>query len=233
MERLTLTAQKRELGTKGKLAAMRREGRVPGIVYGPKSESTLVEVLATDLRTLLPKRNHVIDLSLNGSVQSVMVKMVERDPIRRDVLHIDFLRVDDVHPVIVSVPVISQGIAVGVRTGGGVFSIAKKSVKLKAKVQDIPESFIIDVTDFESGKTFYVRDLPFKKGVFVTPGRTALFGVGSGRKEEELPTAGAPAAAAAAAPAAAAGGKDKAAAAGDGKDKAAAGAKPAAKKPGK
>ena len=222
MEHLKLTAKKREQGTKGKLAAMRREGRIPGIVYGPKSEPTMVEVLATDLRTLLPKRNHVIEMSLEGSMQNVMVKQVERDPIRRDVLHIDFLRVDEVHPVIVSVPVISHGIPVGVRTGGGVFSVAKKSVKLKAKVQDIPENFTIDVSDFETGKTFYVRELPFKNGVFVTPGRTALFGVGTGRKEEELPAAGAPAAAAAA-PAAAA-------PAGDGKDKPADGGKAPGKK---
>jgi len=215
MEHLKLTAKKREPGSKGKLAAMRREGGVPGIVYGPKSEPRLIEVKATDLRTLLPKRNHVIEMNLDGEVQNVMVKQVERDPIRRDALHIDFLRVDEVHPVIVTIPVISQGIPIGVKVQGGVFAIAKKSVKLKAKVQDIPESFVIDVSDMETGKTFYVRDLKFEKGVFVTPGRTALFGVGTGRKEDEA-IAAAAATAAAAAPAAAA-----TPAAAEGKDKAA------------
>jgi large subunit ribosomal protein L25 len=151
-----------------------------------------------------------------------MVKQVERDPIRRDALHIDFLRVDEIHPVIVVIPVISHGIPVGVKVQGGVFSVAKKSVKLKAKVQDIPESFVIDVSDMETGKTFYVRDLKFEKGVFVTPGRTALFGVGTGRKEDEAAAAATAAAtaakpAAAATPAAAAEGKDKAAPAAGGK----------------
>ena len=220
MEHLKLAAQKRETGTKGKLAAMRRDGRVPGVVYGPKSQPRLLEVKAADLRTLLPKRNHVIEMNLDGEVINVMAKQVERDPIRRDVLHIDFLRVDDIHPVIVSVPVMTHGIPVGVKTQGGVFAVAKKSVKLKAKVQDIPESFNIDVSDLESGKTFYVRDLKFEQGVFVTPLRTALFGVGTGRKEEE---AAAAAPAAATPPAAAAGG------AGDKGKAAAPAAKPAKK----
>lgn len=218
MEHLKLVAKKRELGTKGKLADMRRAGNVPGVVYGPKTDASMLEVKASDLRVLVTKRNHVVELDLDGQVMNVMVKQVDRDPIRRDIRHIDFLRVDEVHPVIVSVPVISVGVPIGVKLQGGVFAVAKKSVKLRSKVQDIPENFTIDVSEFESGKTFYVEDLKFDKGVFVTPPRTALFGVGTGRKEEDLSAKPA----AAAAPAAA-GDKDKAA--GD-KDKAAA---PAAK----
>jgi len=228
MEHLKLNAKKREPGSKGKLAAMRREGGVPGIVYGPKSEPTLIEVKATDMRVLLTQRNHVIEMNLEGQVQNVMIKQVERDPIRRDALHIDFLRVDEIHPVIVTIPVITHGIPVGVKVQGGVFSVAKKSVKLKAKVQDIPETFTIDVSDLETGKTFYVRDLKFEKGVFVTPGRTALFGVGTGRKEDEA-AAAATAAAAAAKPAAAA----ATPAAADGKDKAPAAGGKAGGKPSK
>ncbi len=76
--------------------------------------------------------------------------------------------------------------------------MSKKIVKLRAKVQDIPESFVIDISELETGKTFYVKDLKFDKGTFITPPRTALFGVGTGRKEEEFatPAAAAPAAAA-------------------------------------
>src|SRR5690606_16097117 len=99
--------------------------------------------------------------------------------------------------------VTTEGIPVGVKTQGGIFSVAKKFVKLRAKVQDIPDSFHIDVSEMPSGKTFYVQDLQFDKGVFVTPPRTALFGVSEGRKQAEAATPAA-AAAPAAAPAAAA-----------------------------
>jgi large subunit ribosomal protein L25 len=232
MHTINIPARKRPLGTKGTLAGLRREGKVPGVLYGLKGEPETLEITATDLRPVLAHRNTIIELNVDGTVQKAMMKQLDRDPIRGDFLHIDFVRVDNVHPVTVTVPVTTEGIPVGVKTGGGVFSVAKKFVRLRAKVQDIPDAFHIDVSAMESGKTFYVKDLQFDKGTFVTPPRTALFGVGEGRKEEAAtPAAGAAPAAAAAAPAAGDKGKAAAPAAGDkGKAAAAPAAKPAAKK---
>jgi large subunit ribosomal protein L25 len=221
MHTISITARKRPVSTKGTLATLRREGKVPGIVYGLKGEPETIEVTATDLRPVLAHRNTIIELNVDGAVTKTMMKQLDRDPIRGDFLHIDFVRVDNEHPVTVTVPVTTEGVPVGVKTQGGVFSVAKKFVKLRAKVQDIPDAFHLDVSLLNSGTTFYVKDLQFDKGTFVTPPRTALFGVGEGRKQDESAAAGAPAAAAAKAAPAAAG---KAAPA------AAAAAKPAAKK---
>ena len=213
---LALTAKKRIQSTKAALKNMRKAGNVPGIIYGLNKDPEMVEVSAVDMRSHLSQRNHVIEISLEGaSSQKVMLKAVERDPIRRDLVHIDFLRVDNEHPVIVNVPVTTFGIPFGVKTEGGVFSTMKKFVKLRAKVQDIPDKFDMDVSDLKSGTIFYVRDLKFEKGTFVTPGKTALYGVTTGKAEvEEVKPV-----AAAAAPAAAGKGEAKAdAKAGDKKD---------------
>lgn len=209
--KISLTAKKRVKSTKSFLNVMRKEGRCPGVIYGLDKEPELVEVTAVDMRPHLSQRNHVIDLTVvGGASQQVMLKAVERDPIRKDLVHIDFIRVDNEHPVIVNVPVTTFGMPFGVKTEGGVFSVMKKTVKLRAKVQDIPEKFDLDVSELRSGTIFYVRDLKFDKGTFVTPGKTALFGVTTGKAEvEETPAAAAPAAAAAAAPAAAAKAGDK------------------------
>ena len=197
---LSLTAKNRIHSTKAALKNMRKEGRVPAIIYGLEKDPQMVEVSAVDMRSHLAQRNHVIEISLEGaSSQKVMLKAVERDPIRRDLVHIDFLRVDNEHPVIVNVPVTTFGIPFGVKTEGGVFSTMKKFVKLRAKVQDIPDKFDMDVSEIRSGTIFYVRDLKFEKGTFVTPGKTALFGVTTGKAEVEEVK---PVAAAAAAPAA-------------------------------
>lgn len=198
---LSLAAKQRPRSTKSFLNQMRKQGRVPAIVYGLDKEPELVEVTAVDMRPHLSQRNHVIELSVAGAgSQKVMLKSVERDPIRKDLVHIDFLRVDNEHPVIVAVPVTTFGMPYGVKTEGGVFSIMKKYVKLRAKVQDIPDKFDLDVSDLHSGTIFYVRDLKFEKGTFVTPAKTALFGVTTGKAEvEETPAAAAPAAAAPAA----------------------------------
>jgi large subunit ribosomal protein L25 len=216
---LSLTAKKRAPSTKAAKKNMRQEGRVPAIIYGLNKDPEMVEVSAVDMRPHLAQRNHVIEISLEGGTsQKVMLKAVERDPIRRDLVHIDFLRVDNEHPVIVNVPVTTFGMPYGVKTEGGVFSTMKKFVKLRAKVQDIPDKFDMDVSEIRSGTIFYVRDLKFDKGTFVTPGKTALYGVTTGKAEvEETPVAKPAAAAAPAADAKAgdakkddkAGGKDK------------------------
>ena len=198
--KIALSAKKRVKSTKSFLNVMRKEGRCPAVIYGLEKEPELVEVTAVDMRPHLSQRNHVIDLTIaDGTSQQVLIKEVVRDPIRKDLVHIDFLRVDNVHPVIVNVPVTTFGMPYGVKTEGGVFSVMKKFVKLRAKVQDIPEKFDMDVSEIRSGIIFYVRDLKFDKGTFVTPGKTALFGVTTGKAEVEETPAAAPAAAAPAA----------------------------------
>ncbi len=220
MQTVNITAHKRVLSTKGTLATLRREGKVPGVLYGLKGEPEPIEITGTDLRPVLAHRNAIIELNIDGVIQKSMMKQLDRDPIRGDFLHVDFVRVDNEHPVTVTVPVTTEGVPVGVKTQGGVFSVAKKFVKLRAKVQDIPDAFHLDVSNLNSGTTFYVKDLNFDKGTFVTPPRTALFGVGEGRKQDESATGAPGAPAAAKAPPAAAGKAAPAAAA----------AKPAAKK---
>lgn len=199
MANLSLTGIKREKSSKGNLGRIRKEGNVPAIVYGLDKEPEMIAVKTVDLRPHLAQRNHVIDLQVGGATQQVMLKMIERDPIRKDLVHIDFLRVNDTRPVIVNVPVTTHGMPYGVKTEGGVFSTMKKFVKLRAKVADIPEKFDIDVSDLKSGVIYYVKDLKFEKGTFVTPGKTALFGVTSGKAEDAKEAAAAATATAAAA----------------------------------
>ncbi len=226
METTVLLGRKREKSTKSVLLQMRKAGKVPGVIYGLEKEPELLEVNFTDLRPHLPKLNHVIELDVDGKKQTVLIKAIEREAIKRTITHIDFLRVNEERFVTVAVPVTTHGMPVGVKTQGGVFSQMKKFVRLKTKIQDIPDSFDLDVSELASGTIFYVRDLQFEKGSFVTPPKTALFGVTSGRKEEEVAAPGAATPAAAAKPAAAkAAAKAPAAAA-----KAPAAAKPAAKK---
>lgn len=218
-EKIVVPAKARPKSSKGSLGRMRRDGNVPAVVYGLKTEPTMIEVKATDLRAPLAQRNLVFQLDIEGKKENVMLKTIERDPIRRDVTHVDFLRVNDSHPVIVTVPVTTFGIPVGVKQQGGVFSVMKKVVRLRTRIGDIPDQFKIDVSDLGAGKIFYVRDLKISNGTFLTPPKTALFGVTSGRKEDEAaaaaakPAAAAPAAAAKsaekAAPAAAKGGDKK------------------------
>jgi large subunit ribosomal protein L25 len=179
MSNLSLNAKKRAPSAKNALKSMRKQGRVPAIIYGLNKDPEMIEVSAVDMRPHLAQRNHVIELALEGGAsQKVMIKSIERDPIRRDL-------------------VTTFGIPFGVKTQGGVFSVMKKFVKVRAKVQDIPDKFNMDVSEVTSGTIVYVKDLKFDKGTFVTPGKTALYGVTTGKAEaveEAKPAAAAPAA---------------------------------------
>ncbi len=193
MQTTALPATKRTPSSRGYLNKIRREGRIPAVIYGLGKEPELVEVSYVDIRTMLNERNKPIALNIEGTKQDVLIKAVDKEAIKKTVLHIDFLRVDDSSQVIVNVPVETTGVPVGVKTEGGVFSVMKKFVTLRARVKDIPEKFLNDVSEMSSDKIFYVRDLVFEKGRIMTPAKTALYGVSSGRKAE--PAAGAPAAA--------------------------------------
>lgn len=195
MQQLAITARKRTQGSKGALSALRRQERVPGVVYGLKKEPETLDVAASDLRPLLAHRNVIIDLDLDGAPQRVLLKQVDRDPIKGHYVHVDFLRVDESQPVVAVVPVVTEGVATGVKNQGGFFKVAKKFVRLRAKLPDVPEKFVIDISDMESGKTFYVSDLKLDKGVFITPPRTALFGISEARGVKAEEAAAAPAAA--------------------------------------
>lgn len=187
MDSTALKAQKREKSSKGALNALRRNGRVPAVVYGLKLDPELIEVAFSDLRPILQLNNKPVALDIDGKVQNVMVKLVDRSAIKREVKHVDFLRVDDQASVVARIPLATEGIAKGIKAQGGAFSMHKKWVKVRARVSDLPEVFTVDITEMEAGTTFCVRDLKFEKGTLLTPAKTALFGISSARVKEETP----------------------------------------------
>lgn len=223
--KLELKATKRTRGPDSKLLMLRKNGQVPGIIYGLKKEPISIAVSHIDLIKLAAtqKPNHIITITFDGGEEEVLIHTLAWHKVKiRTIDHVDFIRVDADHPVIVKVPVKTEGLPVGVKMQGGQFNVMKRFVKVKCKAKDIPESFTHDISELAAGKVFYTRDIQFPQGKVLTPAKTALYGVTRGRKKEEEEAAKADAAKAAAPKAAAA--APKADAAKDAK-------KPDAKKP--
>ncbi len=198
METLTLNAKLRNSKTKGDLNNIRKASRVPGVVYGLKQDNVSIDVDSNELKHCMGSKNanKVVELKIEGgSDEKVIIKEVVRHPVRQfDISHVDFIRVNDTQPVVVKVPVKTEGVPVGVKNEGGSFQIMKKFVKIKAVINNIPESFTMDVSEMHSGEVFYTRDLEFKGGTVLTPAKTALHGV-SGRRGGKLAVEETPAAA--------------------------------------
>jgi len=204
-----LKAINRTKGPDSKLHAIRKNGQVPGIIYGLKKEAVSIAVSHIDLLKLVAtaKPNQSITITHETGSEEVLIYSVSWHKVKiRTIEHVDFIRIDADHPVTVKVPVRTTGLPVGVKTQGGQFSFMKRFVRVKCKAKDIPESFTQDISELTAGTVFYTRDIKFPEGVIVTPPKTALYGISRGRKkeEEETPKAAAkPAPKAAAKPAAA------------------------------
>lgn len=180
MEQLTLKAKVRKVGTKSALNKIRQAKRVPGIIYGLKQENTLVDIEQNKLEKCIGGKNinKVIEIDVEGKKETAIVYQITRDPVRQyDIMHIDLLRVNETHPVVVKVPIEHEGVPFGVKNEAGYFQVMKKFVKLKCKVADVPEIFTMDISDLHTGDVVYAKDLKVKNANMLTPPKTALFGV--------------------------------------------------------
>jgi large subunit ribosomal protein L25 len=133
---------------------LRREGKVPGIVYGGGKEPVSFAVDARDLRQALAHAGAVIDLSVDGSSSPVVVKDLARHPVSGDTLHVDLLRVrlDEAIQATVLLELIGVDDAPGVKEGGVLEQVARE-LTVQALPNDIPDSIEHDVSEMEINDT--------------------------------------------------------------------------------
>ncbi len=162
----------REQGTRPS-RRLRAENRIPGIVYGLGGPSVPVSVDRRDLRLALTTDaglNALLDLEVAGTVELAVVKEIQRHPVRRDVTHIDFLRVDRNVTIEVDVPIHIVGEATLVTQDNGIAEQRLMAVTVRMKPADIPDSFTVDISEMTLDRTITVSDLDLPAGVeLVTP----------------------------------------------------------------
>ncbi len=147
---------------------LREEGRVPAVVYGLGRDAQSVTVPWADLRRALTTEaglNALISLEVDGRTDLAIVKDLQRHPIRRNVLHVDFLRVDPDAAVAVEVPIALTGVASAVEGRRGIVDQPLKSLTVKAKPADIPSGLELAIDALEIGGSLTVADLALPSGV--------------------------------------------------------------------
>jgi large subunit ribosomal protein L25 len=226
IDKSTLEVKAREGSGKGAARRLRSQGLVPAVVYGKHLEKPLsvaVDPKAVRAAINTPhKLNTLITLKGVGADQQVLFKDYQRDPVSRDILHVDFIAVREDEQVKVNVPLILVGKAEGV-ADGGLLSQVRREIEVYAKPRSIPEKIEVDVTPLKIAMAMHINDVKLPEGVVVKSNVNYTIAVVSA---PEGAAEAAPAAAAAAAPAAAAAAKPAAGAAA--KPAAGAAAKPAA-----
>ncbi len=146
---------------------LRRSGNVPGVIYGGDGEPSHFAVDARILRNTLAHSGAILDVSVDGGTASpVLVKDVQRHPVRGDIMHVDFLRVnmnETIHTTVV-LELLGADVAPGV-IEGGVLNQETREVNVEALPGDIPDTIQHDVSGLEMNATLTLNELTAPEGI--------------------------------------------------------------------
>jgi large subunit ribosomal protein L25 len=166
-ETLTLPAETRRAG-QGASRALRREGRVPAVIYGSNEEILTIHVEAKELARQLGTGhffNSIVEVELDGKKVRTLPKDVAFHPVNDRALHVDFLRLSANSKVHVEVPVhfINEAASPGLKRGG-VLNIVRHELELVCDPESIPEEIAIDVTGREIGDSIHISHVSLPAG---------------------------------------------------------------------
>jgi large subunit ribosomal protein L25 len=203
MASAALSATARTETGKGVARKLRAQGRVPAIVYGHAREPQPLSIEARELGRLLDRiaaASTVIDLSIDGASRRTLIREIQRDPIRRAVLHIDFQELVAGEKVTVAVRLTYEGTPAGVRNSGGIFEEVMHELEIECDPSDIPERIVVDTTELAVGHSLHVSDITLPPGVALVSDADATICICSAPRTEEEVAAAVPEAEAAAEP---------------------------------
>ena len=172
MEQETLRAEKREQTGSRPARRMRREGRIPAIVYGTKLETLSISVDSRELNTTLRTEaglNALINVVVDGGSEVLTVaREIQRDPVRGDITHVDLIEVSLDTEIEAEVLIEYLGTPAGVREEDGFVEAIENTVMILALPTAIPSAIEVDISELGIYDTLKVADLPAIEGVTYT-----------------------------------------------------------------
>jgi len=165
---LTLSAETRERAGKGASRAVRREGRVPAVIYGNKQEPISIHVEEKALVKAMSTghfMNSVVLIDVSGKQTRTLPKDVQFHPVTDRPLHVDFLRIGEHSTVHVNVPVVftDEEAAPGIKRGG-VLNVVKHEIELVVDAAHIPDQIEISLAGLEVGDAVHISSIALPKG---------------------------------------------------------------------
>jgi large subunit ribosomal protein L25 len=158
-----------------------KEGKIPGVVYGKELGNMSVSVDIGEIKKIVKEfgTSKIIDLRVKGNDagnQKVMLKDLQYDPVRQELIHVDFQKVDMTHKIKTNVRIKLLGKPAGVNQGG-VLQQQITTIEVECLPSAIPESITVDVSALELGESVYISDLVLPEGVDTTSDPGALVAV--------------------------------------------------------
>ena len=159
-ETTKLEARSREKSSKGAVRSLRREGRVPAVIYGDKKSPILIDLSYKEVSKLYHTGtflSHTLDIEVDGKKEHVIPRDVQLEPVRDFILHVDFLRLGKNATITVAIPVhfVNEEASPGLKAGG-VLNVVRHEVDLVCPASSIPEAIEIDLTGYEMGDSIHI-----------------------------------------------------------------------------
>ena len=187
IEQNTLEAQPRDAGTKNHARRVRRDGKIPAVVYGAGKDSKSVSVDPRHVTRILNSEtghNTIFDLTLSGESTKAMIVDWQYEPIKGKLLHIDLKRIAMDKALKVNVPIVLVGESAGVKQEGGIMEQMLREVEVECLPGDIPSHIDADVSQLTFGKVLRVSDLPHSEKLkFITDANQPVAHVTSVKEE--------------------------------------------------
>ncbi len=194
MDRAVIRAKERPIKTKSFLKRLRKEGNIPGIIYGKGLEQSLpVYVNHSEFVKFLHHyhwENTIVDLEVEGEdgnkkSYTVLVQDIAHHPVSDEIIHIDFHQISMSEKIHLRVPVVAVGEAIGIQKGGLLEQMVWE-IDIECLPTNIPEAIEVDVSSLDIGDSIHVSEITPPEGVrILEPGDTALFVVEYAGQESE------------------------------------------------
>ncbi len=159
---------RKEIGTR-EVKHLRKEGWIPGIIYGHGEKSRPIMIKEEELKNVLHTMHSeatLLNLDYEGKKLQVLMREISRNPLNEKLLHVDFQHIHENEEINVHVILEFQGEAKGVEEGG-ILNIEHRDLIVRCLPKDIPEKIVVDVTNLEIGHSIHIKDLQIPEGVKV------------------------------------------------------------------
>jgi large subunit ribosomal protein L25 len=186
----SLKGEKREIFGKNDSRRIRKQGKLPAVLYGAQTETIPLILEKKDVFDILKSdsgENTIFKISFDSETRNAMIKELQRDPVTDEILHTDLVQIDMDRTVKVSVPIVLVGDAVGVKSEGGFVDFATRELELECLPKDIPENIEVDISELHLHQSLKVEELTPPEGVtFDSDPGTVIVLIQVPTKEEEV-----------------------------------------------
>ena len=187
MKTLAISVKERQNVGKSNTRALRNQGNVPCVLYGGEKQVTFY-AHENDFRKLVyTPDTFIAELNIDGTVTRAIMQDIQFHPVTDKILHIDFLEVIEGKPITITLPVILEGVAPGVKNGGNLM-FRRSKIITKGLAASLPDAITLNIDHLKIGMFIYIKDIEVEGCEFLAPGNSVIVGVKTARtaiKEEE------------------------------------------------